>query len=169
MKVLGIDPQDSLLSLCVLEDGEKIVDWDNYPLQRQIKFRNAQSFQEYLLKECMRILKEKRDEHKFDLVVIEQQRGRVRSILEHSLLSVCMQLGMKRTIFHPSTWKKLVGFSKEGKGPKWNKEESIRMGITHLNSYRGGVLKTKYSKRLHDLTDSYLLAKAGSLYILRQR
>lgn len=166
MKVLGIDPQDSLLSLCVLDDNVKILYWDNNTLQRQIKFKNAQSYQEYLLKECMAVVNDLHKKYKLDLVVIEQQRGRVRSILEHSLLSVCMQLCIARVIFHPATWKKRVGFSKEKKGHKFNKEESIRMGLPFLNAYQGGILKKKFPKRLHDLTDSYHLAKAGSSYIL---
>jgi len=96
------------------------------------------------------------------VVIIEQQRGRKMSLIEGKILGIIAALCTPTFIYlHPRSYKSY--FKLETGERKKNKEKSVLEWIKDVDQmadkkfafYLGNTSK----KRLHDLTDSYFMAK----------
>lgn len=149
--VFGIDPQPTLLSVNGTMN-EKIIYWKNHYLKKKNTFRNAHEWQEYIWTECYNVISSL-SRFKPDLIVVEQQRGRVNSIIEQSIIGCCLSKNIKVTTVHPLTWKK-NSLVKHGKGNAKNKFESLKklesLNIEIPEEY-------KHLERKHDLADAYFI------------
>lgn len=156
--VMGIDPQPTLIAVCVLDQYDKIYWWENIYLLKRNNFSTAQLWQEYIFQSSRDIVEKGKSLYPGLSVAVEQQRGRIKSIIEQGFLSACMELKIPRKILHPGTWKKACGF-KSAKGNKNNKKLSEILGVKRLKDYNPELLE-KNKDRYHDLTDAYFIAKS---------
>lgn len=167
---VGIDPQPTLLSVnCCLEDNTTIVAWFNHYLKKKATFVNAQGWQVHIYEECHKLLHQVIPNAcsekcfpracKIELVTIEQQKGRVNTILEQTLLCVCKALNLNVHIIHPLTWKKEVGISCTGTNKK-NKDTVVEATKTDFELHFG-VNTNNTQLRIHDLCDAFQIRKAG--------
>lgn len=160
---VGIDPQQSLLAIHVNSDEEEDVFWYQHVFKKKASssFKTAESWELYIGKEIEGVV-EQLDANIRKLPGfspasriysgVEQQRGRVNSIIEAMLISCGQSKGWHMCIPHPLTWKKSVGM-KCIPGNKSNKNESVNMVGPDLMAY----LKKNNLKnpgRIHDLCDA---------------
>jgi hypothetical protein len=183
---IGIDPQPTFLSInCTTDQNTLVPDtdpktytvsWFNHYLKKKSAFGCAQAWQEHIFEECYKILhtviprqcEEKCYPNLYDikLVSVEQQKGRVNTILEQTILCVCKQLALPALILHPLTWKKTVGLECGG-GNKKNKELVVEMTHDTLVAFFGDYQAGGTKLRVHDLCDAYQIRRAGYTLILR--
>jgi uncharacterized iron-regulated protein len=159
--ILGIDPQRTLIATHLRGVDGKTADWRTFYLKKKSAFKGAQSWQTYIHEKCFEILEDYATYHHIRLVVIEQQRGRINSIIEQSLLVCCMALELEASIMHPLKWKSLSGVSCKGSNKK-NKDHVEQMVSSALEEYFSQKGE-KLPKRIHDLCDAYLLSEAGRI------
>lgn len=175
--VVGIDPQTKLFAVHIRQ-GQETVAWFRVFLKKKSRFDNAQAWQQYIWQESINLLDmvQQRLVHYLQskdppaLVVIEQQKGRLQSIIEQCLLVACMVRKWPAKIMHSMTWKKRTGI-KCKKSNRLNKEESEKMVLPILidwskkqpdRSITFGLPETRTDEgRLHDLCEAFLLSKAG--------
>lgn len=168
----------------------EIVEWNNLYLRKKERFKTAFDWQLYILNEChlfsTKLIK-KINTH-FEgvhywtpadklrgynvLFAVEQQRGRVNSIIEQSLLAAMSFEDHSKSFYfnnkslyslHPTTWKKAVKFQNQGTNKK-NKDFSVTEISPCLTEYRSRVnISTKPGERIHDLCDAFLIAKGTLL------
>lgn len=136
--VVGIDPQPSLLAVCVkhLNTGKRIA-WFQVLLKRKDSFPKAGDWESYIVDQCIRTVSEIEThianvflgvQNKMFYVdfAVEQQRGRVKTIPETCLATAARARGWTIRIPHPNTWKKGMGFTAEVEDsahiPRGNKE-----------------------------------------------
>ncbi len=165
--IVGIDPQPRLLAVhvrCKNFNGElNTFDWFKHYLQKKSRFDNAQAWQEYIYHECYTILKQVKLNVSIKLkspptlVVIEQQKGRVNSIVEQSLLVSCKVLDLPCLILHPTTWKKRANVPCMH-DHKRNKQVVEEMVMPYLYRYRNSNVK---EDRDHDMCDAFKISEAG--------
>lgn len=155
---IGIDPQPTLLGVCGITSTGKIVFWEPVWFQKKSTFKHVQLWQEYIISECLIELKKIQVTYpQYELYIsVEQQRGRINSMIEHTIVTLCYLLKLKCKVFHSKTWKSIINFE-SAKGNRNNKEHSeflckdiIDKDFPHFNDY----------ERKHDLCDGYLIAKA---------
>lgn len=178
---VGIDPQPTLISVnCTTEhaNNDKLnpkdytIAWFNHYLKKKSAFSCAQGWQEHVFDESYKLLsgiiktqcEEKCYPNRYviKLVAIEQQKGRVNTILEQTLLCVCKQLHLPVMVLHPLTWKKAVGLETGG-GNKKNKDLVVNMTHNTLTSFFGNYEVKGAKLRVHDLCDAYQIRRAGWL------
>ncbi len=163
--IVGIDPQPRLLAVHVrVKDGNlDTFNWFKHYLQKKSRFDNAQAWQEYIYQESYSVLKQvKMDvtaklKRPMSLVVVEQQKGRVNSIVEQSLLVACKVLELPCLILHPTTWKKRSNIPCMGDNKK-NKLAVEKVVLPYLFRYRNSEIK---EDRDHDLCDAFKISEAG--------
>jgi hypothetical protein len=157
--ILGIDPQPTVLGFHLRDAKGDTKDWKALFLKKKSSFKGAQAWQEYVYAICQDTIENYSVDHKISLVVIEQQRGRVNSIIEQSLLISCIAVGLPARTLHPVKWKKLVGLSLKGSNAK-NKKESCDKIADQLKSHfmRTGEM---LPNRIHDLCDAFYISLAG--------
>lgn len=156
---VGLDPQPALLACHAIDEKENIILWEPIYFAKKSSFKTVQDWQEYMVNTCHEFFNKLQVSYSnnYEIVVgIEQQRGRVNSMIEQTLLMLCMILKMKRVVLHPRTWKSAILF-KSGKGNYANKEAAIR----ECND----IIEKKYphfleASRLHDLCDARLISRA---------
>lgn len=169
---VGIDPQQKFISVNVtLEDGT-ILAWFNHVLKRKqsSQFATAQSWQEYIFRECHNLLQtvvynqiKPYQNVTISRVGIEQQKGRVNTIIEQTLLCVCLILKIPATVLHPVTWKKKTGIQCMGSNHA-NKKECVEKTRHILVGYFGEAkvveMENTDDKRIHDYCDAYRIGEA---------
>lgn len=165
--IVGIDPQPRLLAVhvrCKDQNGHlNTFDWFKHYLQKKSRFDNAQAWQEYIYQESYKVLNEVKMNVSAKLkkvptlVVVEQQKGRVNSIVEQSLLVACKVLLLPCLILHPTTWKKRsnVPCMHDHRKNKLAVEELV---LPYLFEYRKSNVK---EDRDHDLCDAFKISEAG--------
>ena len=167
--ILGIDPQETLLGIHLCKNDGEPLEWFRLWFKKKTTFKHVQEWQEHIWKESYNTLKgllTKYDRYPINswLAGIEQQRGRVNSIVENTLLGLCMFLGMNRIILHPKTWKKKVGLISNSKSNYDHKKASEEMVKPLLISFCPNLFTqsntTKEEKRIHDLCDARLISIA---------
>lgn len=166
--VLGIDPQPKFLSVHLRKESGEILDWFNHHLQKHSRFNNAQSWQEHVYDEVIIMLQRialtiqtKTKEKRFpDLISCEQQKGRVNSLIEQTILCVCKHLKIKCIIIHPVSWKKATGIPclKNHYKNKQAVEEVVKPEyMAYMKDRNMDITET----RLHDLFDAKKICEAG--------
>jgi hypothetical protein len=183
MYQVGIDPQITLLAICIEtkvgEVYEKIA-WFQVLLKRKDSWIRVEDWERYMVQQCIRTVEEIDgiiQEHvKYGVGVdvkfgVEQQRGRVKSIPETCLVTAAKKKGWKIHIPHPSRWKKAIGFDKvktEGKdgvtanqvtlvGNKQNKKRAEELYAKELAVYCKEK-KVPVPKVIHHLCDAACIA-----------
>lgn len=155
---VGIDPQPFVIAVYAENQSQQHLMWVNHYLKKKVTFDNVQGWQEYIIRECNNIiynLKEKYPEYILD-VAVEQQRGRIKSIIEQSLLASCVNMGIKCTLISPRSWKKIIDFKSEP-GNDNNKKTAFELNKKFIQTYYPQYMKLK---RVHDLCDARLISKA---------
>ena len=176
--IVGIDPQPRLLAFHVRNSLNITLAWFKHYLQKKSRFNNAQEWQEYLYDQCIMVLKEKipqvcHTQQLPSLVVCEQQKGRVNSIIEQSILAACRSLGIKLLILHPTSWKKATGVPCL-KDYRKNKQVVEQMVGPKLQQWfkDNNINKDKEDEdknRLHDLCDAEKISEAGLLITSKEQ
>lgn len=158
MLILGIDPQPKLLALCLINEKLEVKEWYTIPFKKKNTL-SAQLWQEHVWGECFNAIQSLKNVYNINLIAIEQQRGRVNSLIESALLGCSMYLQIKRIIYHPKTWKKLIQF-KCDPGHKNNKIESVKLVEKKIKTYSEDLYQKNISGLDH-LSDAYLIALAA--------
>lgn len=96
-------------------------------------------------------------------VGIEQQKGRVNTIIEQALLDTCLFLKIPVRILHPTTWKKQTQIPCMGSN-KQNKEVCVQLTRKHMVEFFGESkvqeMETTDEKRTHDYCDAFRIREA---------
>lgn len=169
---IGIDPQPSLIAVHIYDIlRDRTIKWFVLMLQKKTRKNTAQEWQEYICKQSDVLLNYCIDTIisynggnclKHILVVVEQQRGRVNSIIEQSILASCVKNDVARQILHPLTWKKKVGINCMGSN-KENKKLVENLVSPILKKYcKETGMNICSTCRIHDMCDAYLISKAFS-------
>ena len=168
MYTLGVDPQPTCLGICVKEYGkdEPIV-WRVEYFKRKSLFKKSEDWQKYLHKKCkiilIQIIEHELGGSKDLVLVIEQQRGRVNSLVENTLCCIgCDMVGMDGVrLVHPNTWRKTlpVDHEKGECGHYSNKKSTIR--LTKQNDLLRPIVESRKlsTLRLADMCDAYWICK----------
>jgi hypothetical protein len=169
---IGIDPQPSLLAICCMDPKQEIMEWFDIRLHRKDTYKSAEDWGIYVAHQAKVVLADLKEliftyhKQKFVtrnkmlrptiLLCIEQQRGRVNSLIEGYLVGVGVDLDMNILVPHPNKWKSKVGLVSEP-GNKANKTASLKMYVDQYVKYCDSIGK-RPGKRLHDLCDAKCLA-----------
>lgn len=166
MYTIGIDPQPTCLGICVKSNRDDIpVKWFVDYFKRKSLFKKSSEWQKYLYLKCTDVINRlvyELTSKDFNLV-IEQQRGRVNSIIENTLCCVgCRIIGCDNVyIVHPNTWKKVLVYDKDhiANGHYSNKKSSIR--LVQKNDDLKAIIETRKLNvlRLADMCDAYWICK----------
>jgi hypothetical protein len=176
--VVGIDPQRNLFAFYVgkrvpvtLADGTTKctlldIEWYEHYLLRKDSYKVAENWEIYLIKECVECLKKVESFINMDAsgkayhvkLGVEQQRGRVNSILESSLATAAAALGWEITIPHPKKWKAAIHFKAEEPGNNSNKRKAEELEGSDLSEFHTKK-KRKLPKVVHHLCDARLIGK----------
>lgn len=162
---VGIDPQPNNISVCVLKanlpsdtrepDPE---DWFMVVLMQRAVFPSAEDWQKYIWKQCTEICKGLVKKYPKCHVYVEQQRGRINSMIEQSLLGACMTNNLEVTTVHPKRWKSDHNFEKGTNANHKNQAEyKIKPSLEKYCRKYGKPLPI----RVHDLCDAYLISESG--------
>lgn len=175
---VGIDPNVCLLAADTrLEQLHLPEGWFVQVLKRKDTFKTASGWEVYVLDQCIELVvkvnsavkkhvKLHHEGEKYDISgAVEQQRGRVKSVIEAGLATAGRAYGWRVEIPHPTTWKKLVGL-KWGEGNEDNKKKAVEAKYPELHAYcsEHGLLKTINKARIHDLCDAALLSEYSWKY-----
>jgi len=160
---IGIDPQPDNISYCVISDKNIPVLWTKHLLMLRCTFATANSWQRYIYLQCLRIgvdIREYCKSYNYTIVIVgvEQQRGRVNSLIEQSLLNIFWSMGLEARSVHPRQWKKSCELSNIGDN-KAHKVASTKMAMQELEEYWKRTQSPKVTGRLHDLADAYHISK----------
>lgn len=176
--MVGIDPQPTLFGVqCRNMNGERIA-WFNVYLKKKQRFENSQQWEEYVYDETKKLItvtipklctKPGMVEVNPRFVTVEQQKGRVCSIMECTVLCVCKELGIDLWVANPMCWKRKTGVQCTKSHHK-NKKVVEEMVTPELEKF----VAEKYSKeekdnfkkekRKHDLCDADKITEAGMIY-----
>jgi hypothetical protein len=172
---IGIDPQQKFLSVNIATHDGQTIAWFNHILKRKqsSQFATAQAWQEYICRECMlvleRVVHDKARLGGFQHITItkvgiEQQKGRVNTILEQALLDVCIFLKLPVHILHPTTWKNKTKIPCMGNN-KDNKEVCVKLTRDKMNDFFGEetVKEMEKAERIHDYCDCYRIREATQI------
>lgn len=160
---VGIDPQPTQLAVKVEVSGDSVatIDWFNILLKLKSLFKTAEEWELYVADQCNMVIDNivktisvysGRSTKKWVYCAIEQQRGRVKSIIEACLVAATLKVGWIVCVPHPVTWKKSCKM-KHGKGNTQNKIESEKMYSEELELYCAEK-HILVPKRIHDLCDA---------------
>lgn len=159
---VGIDPQPRLISVKVVGYGKNeviILDWFNCELIMKSSFPTAEAWELYAIGKAQLVIS-----YVHDIIIkhggkssktycgVEQQMGRVKSILEVALLT-CATL--KKWVVHaphPKKWKKSCNMT-YGKGNTDNKVVSEQQYKPSLIQYCKSK-NIRLPNRIHDLCDA---------------
>jgi hypothetical protein len=161
--IVGIDPQQDNISICVkYKDSELPIPrgWTKVLLKQRSSFSIAETWQKYIIEQSNLIASELKN-FKVDVVKIEQQRGRLNSIIEQSLLCSCLKEGLKVHTIHPRKWKMGLGFE-PGSTNHFQKKHALKLVKPILDKYWSiyNIPPLPEDERLHDLCDAYLISKS---------
>jgi hypothetical protein len=164
---IGIDPQPSNISVCVLDEEANVLKWLAICLFKRTTFLTATDWQKYIIEQCQNIVYEDLKEYITEAtnvsIGVEQQRGRINSIIEQTLLTIFFEKFKGSTIFsiHPKKWKRIISFNPVGNNTNRNhKQHSVNMVHTILLNYCKENDIVTPTGRIHDLCDAYLISKA---------
>jgi hypothetical protein len=165
--VVGIDPQPDNISTCCLDyKNQKILMWWKYKLIMKETFNKAEEWQDYIVKSvqiiCDTIQKlqftNKQNKHYQSVIVtIEQQRGRVNSIIEQTIFTMCRTLNYETHSFNPMKWKKIIQIECR-RNNKLNKDYITKLITPIYEDYEGHKIPAKF--RVHDLCDAFAISWA---------
>ena len=171
---VGIDPQQKFLSVNVATEKGEVIAWWNHILKRKqsSQFGTAQDWQEYIYRECLFLLEteiftmcRKGGYSNIEIkeVGLEQQKGRVNTIIEQAILDVCIRLQLPRRILHPVTWKKQTEIPCTGSN-KENKEACVQRTKHEMKAFFGEEKLNQLGKteegRIHDYCDAFRIRQA---------
>jgi hypothetical protein len=160
---IGIDPQQTLLGVTVLNSGGSMTQCFTYWFKKKTSFKTSGDWEVYICTECIGIaaaIKTKLgDEMEGNgvYVAIEQQRSRVNSIIEAALTTAFLAEGCKVMVPHPRAWKAGINM-KQGGSNKENKRHSEEKYGEKLRSFYKNN-KVSLPDRIHDLCDSMGIAE----------
>jgi len=162
---MGIDPQPSEIDVHIRNSKGETLYWCQHYLEVKSSFSRAQDWQEYIWRQCNLLFETCLSKVKrIDVCGFEQQRGRINSMIEQSLLGCCMIKNIKRVILHPLTWKKLVGLKPQGSNAK-NKKHVTMLLANELVKHNP---HWKDLTRVHDLCDAWFISKATHIIDSKQ-
>lgn len=160
---VGIDPQPDNISVCAIEttNGD-VLYWHKHKLKLKLTFNRAEDWQRYIVEESLIVLDKMFSKFRLSLannvyISIEQQRGRVNSIVEQTLFTLCVTKGYQTFTTGPMLWKKMTDTKSVGENKK-NKQKSVDMVLHIYENYIDSKVGPKF--RAHDLCDAYLIAWA---------
>lgn len=165
---LGIDPQISLLAIHCSNDYLDDVFWFQQILKKKVSsgFKNAEDWELYLANEINQFVDnvdnsiKSREDHTEGSIIyggVEQQRGRVNSIIEAMLVAAGVRVGWRMCVPHPTTWKKSIGL-KCAPGNKNNKNASVELVYDDLSKFYHAT-NQKLPARVHDLCDAKCISE----------
>jgi hypothetical protein len=170
---VGIDPNLCMLAVHI-RLGEKAIPkgWFTQVLKKRDAFKDASSWETYVLSECINTIRHTNSliknfirEHNIGPNVttcaVEQQRGRVKSIVEAGLGCAALAAGWKVLMPHPLTWKKKIGLAWGG-GNASNKQEAVKVQFVALESYcreNNTFHLIKSKERIHDLCEAACISE----------
>ena len=161
---VGIDPQPTLLGVCVLVYGDDLpLEWFIRPLTKKSYFKSSQSWQRYVLTTTDEVLHKISLNYNILALGTEQQQGRVNSIMENTILVSCFYRNIQCFIYHPKTWRKINGIKYAGSHYQ-NKKHVERLLAQLLQKYFA-----KAPDRVHDICDAYFLASAARMNTMKDR
>lgn len=159
---IGIDPQPFMFAVHILSKDDSTKDWFQILLEKKSRMPDAQAWQSYIWQQSVKLIEKCLvicNSAKNMCICIEQQRGRVNSIIEQSLLAACILYNIRVKITHPQTWKKDFVEFKQCKNHRSNKQVAEDMVKSRLLNYCE-IYKYQLptSNRIHDLCDAYLIS-----------
>ncbi len=166
---VGIDPQPTLLAVHVSSEEEDSLFWYQRILKKKVSslFKTAEEWELYVSGETNQFVDKLDGEmrghrswmHGVSKIYcgVEQQRGRVDSILEAMLVSAGTAHGWIMSVPHPLTWKKSVGLTSQP-GNKQNKRSSEALVADELKVFFQ-ERNIKLPARIHDLCDAKLISE----------
>lgn len=184
---VGVDTNMCLLAVHA-RHGTKTIpgSWASELLQRKESFKDASTWELYVLAQCLSLTKKLTKcmkgycDHlgikRYKVyAAVEQQRGRVKSIVEAGLVTSFLAEGWTVAVPHPLTWKKKVGLSWGG-GNTENKKLAVSKEYEKLKLYRQEycpklpplppleealkkMTKKNEPDRIHDLCDASLMSE----------
>lgn len=169
MYSIGIDPNLSAFAVCIMYN-KKVFRWFTVLLKKKDQMGKATDWSNYISDQCdymyidilESIIQHSGNKTNQIFIVIEQQRGRIMSILESILLAKARSHNIPNThvlIAHPRTWKKAIyEFSTDILGNNANKKESERIELQNLKDYCH-LNNIEMPIRTHDLCDAKLIAR----------
>ncbi len=172
---VGIDPQPSLIAVYAETPNSEVLAWFQMRLQRKDSYKSSEDWGIYVANQCKVILREFRTviythyqaqptgKSPVIVVTIEQQRGRVNSLIEGYLVGVAVDLNMSLFVPHPNKWKSKVKLDCEP-GNKSNKDAALtRYGKEYIKYCKLNGRNTE--KRIHDVCDARCLVEYGKILI----
>lgn len=158
---VGIDPQPTLIAVHA-RNTTKTLYWKNLYLMKKVYFEGAQKWQEYIHQQSKELIIDlmniaKKNNCIIKLIIIEQQRGRVYSLIEQCLLDICIFYSLPRVIMHPVVWRRHVGLNNTHGNNKTNKINSVNI-VKHQMKEEIPI----EDKRIHDLCEAYLMSLVAS-------
>jgi hypothetical protein len=160
---VGVDPQQNNVSVCVLNDVGEPVYWQQVVMQLRKTFPSASDWQEMVIRVVASLLRDVSFLGDDTKVYVEQQRGRLNSIVEQTVLCTFKRLYDECKTVHPRKWRKSHGFFKRGVSNADNKKASkanVRDVLKAYGNKCGGNVMEANSERIHDLCDAYLIARS---------
>jgi hypothetical protein len=170
---VGIDPNLCMLAVHV-RLGEKAIPkgWFTHVLKKRDAFKDASSWETYVLSECINTIRFTNSLIKNFIrengigphvitCAVEQQRGRVKSIVEAGLGCAALAAGWKVLMPHPLTWKKKIGLPWGG-GNASNKQEAVKAQYFSLELYckeNNTPMLMRSNSRIHDLCDAACISE----------
>ena len=159
---IGIDPQPDNISVCVLtfdsEYKSHVLMWKKKILQRKDSFSKAALWQAYIVDESYSLFWDIDTLRKSGYginVCVEQQRGRVNSLMEQTLFTIGRMFKFNMSLINASQCKKLVNMGQAGNN--YRNKLLVTNEISHILYKHDDKYKNK-SHRIHDLCDAYLIA-----------
>lgn len=164
--IVGIDPQPTCIGYCVRGENFK----PNYNcayMKKKQSFKKSNLWQAYVFSFSSNFIDELIEGHQrygvIETVVVEQQRGRINSLIEATIYTLCkMKLpNAKILLVHPTTWHSKVNLGGTKGGSHYaNKKLSV-------TAFQKVVEKTETTSketniyRLADMADAYWLCDWG--------
>jgi len=162
--VVGIDPQPNNISYCATAIDQRAtlpVVWVMVCLKQRSAFNTAQEWQRYIIDQVHGIFKDLQNNRqiKIKCVCIEQQKGRVNSIIEQTLFCISLGYNFNTIIVHPRKWKSFHNFQK---GTNYNHKQQAEDKVKQIlvEYCTCNHIKTP-TGRLHDLCDAFLISKSA--------
>jgi hypothetical protein len=157
--IVGIDPQQDNISICVQSPQLELpISWSKILLKQRSSFSIAETWQKYIFEQST-LIAEELGRLKVKIVIIEQQRGRLNSIIEQTLLCCCLKVGLDVHTIHPRKWKMGLNFE-SGTTNHFQKKQSLELVKPLLEKFCIANNIPIPTGRLHDLCDAYLISKS---------
>jgi len=170
---VGIDPQPDNISICAIKHQVdhynlkqlhyvSVIYWVKHKLKLKTTFNKAEDWQRYVINETRNVF-DKLSKHiskynyKTVFISVEQQRGRVNSLIEQTLFTVSMSHNYETHSTGPMLWKSLINMKRLGSNTN-NKIEAKTLVLPIYEQWVQCKIDKKF--RVHDLCDAYLIAWA---------